>query len=46
MDVFLRMTLLREREERQKAQEINKQLEECGVMWYDTIYDMVNREVW
>ena len=28
MDVFLRMTLLREREERQKAQEINKQLEE------------------
>ena len=25
---FLRMTLLREREERQKAQEINKQLEE------------------
>ena len=28
MDVFLRMTLLREREERQKSQEINKQLEE------------------
>ena len=28
MDVSLRMTLLREREERQKAQEINKQLEE------------------
>ena len=28
MDVFLRMTLLRERGERQKAREINKQLEE------------------
>ena len=28
MDVFLRMTLLREREQRQKAQEINKHLEE------------------
>ena len=28
MDVFLRMTLLREREQRQKAQEISKQLEE------------------
>ena len=26
--MFLRMILLREREERQKAQEINKQLEE------------------
>ena len=28
MDVFLRMTLLRERGEGQKAREINKQLEE------------------